>query len=108
MRINPSFVFAHDNLANSCFELGRFSEATVSYRDALQYKPDYPEARNDLARLHLEPRFDGCDIEQAFLHHRDALVPLAELRCQCLDKIVTSQPSAGARADSRPETSISF
>ena len=148
LKINPSFVFAHDNLANSYFELARFSEAAASYRDALQYKPDYPEARNDLARLHLEPRFDGCDIEQAFLHHRDALVPvkdsaahrdklcfqfvgqlerskpdcssttsaslerlrvpLAELRCQCLDKIVTSQPSAGTRANSRPETRISF
>jgi len=82
LKINPAFIFAHDNLANTYFALGRFPEADASYRDALQYKPDYPEARNDLARLHLEPQFEGHDVEQAFLHHRDALTAIKDAPAQ--------------------------
>ena len=150
LRINPAFVFAHDNLANTYFALGRFPDAAASYKDALQYKPDYPEARNDLARLHLEPRFEGYDIEQAFLHHRDALTiikdapaqreklcrqfvdrvepaatdlssesrgnlerlrtPLAEMGCQCLDKVVNIRPRAflASAADSGSEKQVTF
>lgn len=82
LKINPAFVFAHDNLANTYFALGRFPDAAASYKDALQYKPDYPEAKNDLARLHLEPQFDGFDVEQAFLHHRDALAAIKDATAQ--------------------------
>ena len=150
LKINPAFVFAHDNLANTYFALGRFADASSSYKDALQYKPDYPEAKNDLARLHLEPQFEGYDIEQAFLHHHDALavikdapaqreklcrqfvsrvepaatdlapegrdslerlrVPLMEMRCQCLDKVVKSNPrtSEGSTSDSSSDKQVSF
>ena len=105
LKINPAFVFAHDNLANTYFALGRFPDAAASYKDALQYKPDYPEAKNDLGRLHLEPRFEGYDVEQAFLHHRDALAAIKDASAQreklCRQFVDQVEPAA---TDLSPES----
>jgi tetratricopeptide (TPR) repeat protein len=101
LRINPAYVFAHDNLANAHYGLGELSKAAASYRDALEYKPDYPEAKNDYAMLHLEPGFDEHDLERAFALHRDALndVPGSESQRRKLCKQFSARLKTKARAE---------
>jgi tetratricopeptide (TPR) repeat protein len=52
--IYPAFFFAYDNIGNIHYALGDLPRAGTAYKQALQYKPDYPEAMNDLAMLQLD------------------------------------------------------
>ena len=89
--INPQFHFAEDNLANGYRQLARstqnqreqnalFAKAEDHYRRALRIKPEYAEAKNDLASLFLEPQFVRLSASEALKHHCEALgdVPSSE------------------------------
>jgi tetratricopeptide (TPR) repeat protein len=108
LKILPSYVFAHDNLANAHLGLGQFTKAAESYRDALQYKPDYPEAKNDYAMLHLEPGYEQHDLERAFLLHREALrdVPESEAQRRKLCRQFTERLQANASVRCQPIVSV--
>lgn len=54
VNIYPAYFFAYDNMGNVHYALGDLSRAASAYRQALQYKPDYAEAANDLAMVRLD------------------------------------------------------
>src|SRR5258708_25937682 len=54
LAINPQYFLTFDNLGNAYFELGQLDKAADNYKNALRYKPDYPEGMNDMAALCLE------------------------------------------------------
>lgn len=82
LKISPAYIHAHDNLGNAYYEGGELSKAGAAYKDALQYKPDYPEAKNDLAMLHLEPSYEVHDTEKALILHLEALTNAADSESQ--------------------------
>jgi SAM-dependent methyltransferase len=51
LTIEPNFADAHHNRGNALFKLGRYSEARISYRLALEFKPDLFEAARALVCL---------------------------------------------------------
>jgi tetratricopeptide (TPR) repeat protein len=53
LNINPQYHLAYDNLGNTHCELNQLDRAEEAYKSALRYKPNYPEAANDLAALSL-------------------------------------------------------
>ncbi len=53
IRLRPVYHHAHDNLGNARLAMKDFEGAERSFLEALEHQPDYPEAQNDLARLHL-------------------------------------------------------
>jgi tetratricopeptide (TPR) repeat protein len=79
MTIRPSYQHAYDNLGNAYYELAllgdefRFAHAARYYRDSLRIKPDYAEAKNDLAMLYLTPQWPGSDEQEARRLHLEAL-----------------------------------
>jgi Flp pilus assembly protein TadD len=48
VRLVPEFAEAHCNLGNALAQSGRLPEAVEQYQLALQFKPDFAEARNNL------------------------------------------------------------
>src|ERR1035438_4238788 len=79
MSIRPSYYHAYDNLGNAYYELALLGEehlyayAARSYQDAFRIKPDYAEARNDLAMLHLSSSWPQHDESEAGRLHLEAL-----------------------------------
>ena len=51
METKPDYAEAHYNLGFALVHCGRTGEAIAHYQDALQSKPDYPKALNELAWL---------------------------------------------------------
>ena len=49
MRIDPDSPIPHNNLGNTLAQDGRLEEAIAEYQTALRLKPDYAEARANLA-----------------------------------------------------------
>jgi len=47
--LNPNFAEAYHSLANLYLNQGRTTEAIALYRKALELRPDYPQARQNLA-----------------------------------------------------------
>jgi tetratricopeptide (TPR) repeat protein len=76
LAINPQYFLAFDNLGNAYLELGLLEKAADSYKNALRYKPDYPEGMNDLGAIHLNKAFPGCNVGDALRYHQDALLLL--------------------------------
>jgi tetratricopeptide (TPR) repeat protein len=71
--IEPAYHHAYDNIANAYLTLGRFDQAERYYKQALQYAPNYPEAKNDLAMLYLTPDFAQKNFAKALTFHIQAL-----------------------------------
>src|SRR5262249_4669008 len=46
------------------------------YKNALRYKPDYPEGINDMGALHLEKDFADRNVPEALRYHNEALALL--------------------------------
>ena len=67
---NPSCWMAENNLAAELEGSGRSQEALAHYRRALEIRPDYPEAHNNLGNLLLSTR--GAEAE-ALHHYEEAL-----------------------------------
>ncbi|HEX2053700.1 MAG TPA: tetratricopeptide repeat protein [Actinomycetota bacterium] len=78
LRANPSFHLAHDNLGNVRLEQGDYSEALLAYQAALRFKPDYPEARNDIAALLLDSRYERASGNAGWESHLEALSMTAD------------------------------
>jgi len=76
LAINPQYHLAFDNLGNAYLGLGLLEKAADSYKNALRYKPDYPEGMNDLGAIHLNKAFPGRNVMDALRHHQDALLLL--------------------------------
>ncbi len=49
IEINPDDAKAHFLLGGAYYELGRYEEATESYKQAIEIDPDYADAHNNLA-----------------------------------------------------------
>jgi len=79
LEVIPTYHFAYDNLGNAYYELKDYENARENFINALLYKPDYFEARNDLAMLYLDPEFKP-DIAQAIIDHNDILQALSDLK----------------------------
>src|SRR5260370_1113197 len=73
LAINPQYHMAYDNLGNAYYELRQFEKAADAFKNALRYKPDYPEGINDLAALLLEPAFNGQNFPKP--EHPTATLP---------------------------------
>lgn len=76
LAINPQYFLAFDNLGNAYLALGLLDKAADSFKNALRYKPDYPEGMNDLGALYLENRFQGKNVAEALRYHQEALLLL--------------------------------
>jgi tetratricopeptide (TPR) repeat protein len=76
--INPQFHLAYDNMANTYYELKMFDKAYEGYRNALRYRPNYPEAANDLAGLFLQKGFTRQSVPESIRWHTEALAMLPE------------------------------
>jgi tetratricopeptide (TPR) repeat protein len=76
--INPQFHLAYDNMANAYRELKMFDRAYDGYRNALRYRPKYPEGCNDLAGLFLERAFHRRNVTEALRIHQEALAMLPD------------------------------
>jgi tetratricopeptide (TPR) repeat protein len=76
LAINPQYHLPFDNLGNAYLGLGLLEKAADSYKNALRYKPDYPEGMNDLGAIHLNKAFPGRNVMDALRHHQDALLLL--------------------------------
>ena len=76
LAINPQYFMAFDNLGNAYLALGLLDKAADSYKNALRYKPDYPEGINDLGALHLEKGFQGRNVPESLRYHTEALALL--------------------------------
>jgi tetratricopeptide (TPR) repeat protein len=76
LAINPQFFLGHDNLGNAYYELGLMDKAADSYKNALRYKADYPEAMNDLGALCLELAYQARNVSEALHNHQEALALL--------------------------------
>jgi Flp pilus assembly protein TadD len=76
LRLKPDFSQAHNNLASTLLDLGRFDEADAEYREALRLKPDDPEVRTNLG---LVSQRRGNDLQstgrldEAMAAYREAL-----------------------------------
>jgi tetratricopeptide (TPR) repeat protein len=79
LEVLPTYHFAYDNLGNAYYELKDYENARENFINALIYKPDYFEARNDLAMLYLDPAFKP-DITQAITDHNEVLRTLTDLK----------------------------
>jgi hypothetical protein len=55
-----------------------FDKAYDGYRNALRYRPNYPEAANDLAALFLEKSFARQSASESLRLHGEALAMLPE------------------------------
>ena len=49
--IDPDDVPAHNNLGYAYYELGRYEEATESYKQAIRIDPDHVLAHNNLKAI---------------------------------------------------------
>ena len=78
LAINPQFHLAYDNMGNTYYELKMFDKAYDGYRNALRYRPNYPEAANDLAALFLEKGFARQSASESLRLHGEALAMLPE------------------------------
>lgn len=85
LEIKPSYHHAHDNLGNIYYDLGEFEKAREAYQAALRFQPEYPEAMNDLAMLHLDlamtrpkPELANEDYTEARECHEKAMEMVAE------------------------------
>jgi len=76
LAINPQYHLGYDNLANTYYELGQMDKAAENYKNALRYKPDYPEGMNDLGALCLDLAYQGRNIPEALHNHQEALAVL--------------------------------
>jgi Ca-activated chloride channel family protein len=50
---------AHYNLGNVLFKQGKYGEAITHYNRALELRPDWPEARNNLQAAHVRKSQSG-------------------------------------------------
>lgn len=73
LSISPQYFHAHDNLGNVYIERGEWEKALECFKNALRYKPDYPEAMNDIALLYLEHQFRRDNVPEALRYHLDAV-----------------------------------
>jgi tetratricopeptide (TPR) repeat protein len=73
LAISPQYFHAHDNLGNAYLERGELEKAYECFKSALRYRPDYPEAMNDLALLFLEETFQRKSVPEAIRYHLDAV-----------------------------------
>jgi hypothetical protein len=55
-----------------------FDKAYEGYRNALRYRPNYPEAANDLAGLFLQKGFLRHSVPESIRLHTEALAMLPE------------------------------
>ncbi len=78
LAINPQYFLTFDNLGNAYLELGQLDKAADNYKNALRYKPDYPEGLNDLGAVCLEIAFSGRNVSDALRYHQEALSLLPE------------------------------
>jgi tetratricopeptide (TPR) repeat protein len=78
LAINPQFHLAYDNMANTYYELKMYDKAYEGYRNALRYRPNYPEAANDIAMLFLEKSFTRHSTPESLRLHSEALAMLPE------------------------------
>jgi len=78
LAINPQFHLAYDNMANTYYELKMYDKAYEGYRNALRYRPNYPEAANDIAMLFLEKSFTRHSAPESLRLHSEALAMLPE------------------------------
>jgi tetratricopeptide (TPR) repeat protein len=78
LAINPQYHLGYDNLANTYYELRQMEKAAENYKNALRYKPDYPEGMNDLGALCLDMAYQGRNIPEALHNHQEALAVLPE------------------------------
>ena len=76
--INPQFHLAYDNMANAYYEMNDFEKAYDGYRNALRYRPNYPEGANDLAGLFLVKAFRHNNAPESLRLHHEALAMLSE------------------------------
>ena len=68
--LNPACWMAEGNLAAELAGAGRTDEALAHYRRALEIRPDYPEAHNNLGNLLAATPGGG---QEALLHYEEAL-----------------------------------
>lgn len=78
LQISPGFHLAHDNIGNIRLEGGDYAGALRAFQTALRFKPDYPEANNDIALVHLDAGYPGSSAAEATRIHRVALGLTAE------------------------------
>jgi tetratricopeptide (TPR) repeat protein len=87
LAINPQYHLGYDNLANTYYEQGQMDKAAENYKNALRYKPDYPEGMNDLGALCLDLAYQGRNIAEALHNHQEALAVLPETELQRKKKL---------------------
>lgn len=113
----PAYHHAYDNLGNAYRELAPVAgwdlldEAERAYRTALRLKPDYAEAKNDLASLFLVSDWPKYDPEEADRLHRSAVADVVEPnRRLLLEKAFAAHPEGltprAAVNGSPPETRL--
>ncbi len=78
LAINPQFHLAYDNMANAYYEMKEFDKAYEGYRNALRYRPNYPEGGNDLAALFVDRIFPQRNPAESLRLHQEALAMLPE------------------------------
>ena len=78
LAVNPQYHMAYDNMGNAYYELRQFDKAAEAFKNALRYKPKYPEGANDQAALLLESGYAGRNVSEAIRYHRDALALIPE------------------------------
>lgn len=69
LAISPGYRHAHDNLGNVHLERGDHEAAVKEFQAALRYIGPYPEARNDMAMVHLDTRYAHSDAKEAVNQH---------------------------------------
>lgn len=78
LQISPGFHLAHDNVGNIRLEGNDYAGALRAFQTALRFKPDYPEAHNDIALVHIDSGYSGSSASEATRAHRQALGLTAE------------------------------
>jgi tetratricopeptide (TPR) repeat protein len=54
VKINPDYWEAHFNVATSCLQQGRLSDAQSEFETVLRLRPDFPPAKAALDEIHAQ------------------------------------------------------
>ncbi|MFQ5750755.1 MAG: hypothetical protein ACE5HI_02055 [bacterium] len=78
IKIQNSYHHAYDNIGNAYYELQQFDLAQKYYLDALKFKTDYWEAKNDLAMLYLTAKWQQANPAEALKLHDEVVSNLTK------------------------------
>jgi tetratricopeptide (TPR) repeat protein/cbb3-type cytochrome oxidase subunit 3 len=106
LAINPQYHLGYDNLANTYYELGQMDKAAENYKNALRYKPDYPEGMNDLGALCMDKAYSSRNVAEALHNHQEALALLPESELQRKKKLCAFFGQRWLANVAQPETQI--